>query len=417
METPTLVTKAISIAQRVAVGSLFVSLLAGQIIRFSLPGQGGGILVSDIAIILFLAVAIITSLLPSAAAPREAHVRTGRSGVLAFLTIVPFIIWSSLVLSIRSQELGFTNTGIALLYLLRLSSILMLYPAGLAILRTTSIKYFTKKAFVYSYTVILLLGFLQLIFFPNMSGFGVGWDPHVGRMVGTWLDPNFFGAFLAIGLPAALYWLKAKNTSITKIIWVTLFLVSIAAILLTKSRSTYVAAFVALCACSFLYLCASSLSRHWKIVVLPGVITVCIFFAFTAVLLQERATQLLFRDPTVDVRLDAYKDVWERLVEPNIFFGVGYNAYQFAAKDAGLIPDFAIHSRAGSDSSILTLLVTTGVIGTALFFIPILLGFLKHKSLLYVWVTVFLLVHSLFVNSLLYPHLLMLYIVIALLAL
>ncbi|MEK7499996.1 MAG: O-antigen ligase family protein [Patescibacteria group bacterium] len=151
--------------------------------------------------------------------------------------------------------------------------------------------------------------------------------------------------------------------------------------------------------------------------VLPGLITLVIIATFAGVVLQERAKQIFFHDPTVSIRITAYKDVWRRLVEPHVFLGVGYNAYQVAAKDAGLISDYHIHSRGGSDSSILTLLVTTGLIGTALFFIPLLLGFIRHYSLIYVWATVFLLVHSQFTNSLLYPHLLIPYILIVVLAL
>jgi len=381
---------------KVVQGLLFASLIAGQILRFKLPGQGGGILISDITVVLFLLVALLSF---------------RSSSKFALFLISPFFIWSISILTLRSGELGYGNTFIALLYFLRLASVILLYPAGIAILRTVELKKYAKKAFVYTYITLLTLGFLQLLFFPNLEGFGDGWDPHIYRMTATWLDPNFFGAFLAMCLPAVVLWIP------TTFIRAIFFLVASVAILLTKSRSTYIASAIAFCICIVIWLLSGSLARHWKKILLPGLVTILVVISFGVVLLQERATQLFTHDPTVVVRLEAYQAVWKRLVEPNIFLGVGYNAYQIAAKDAGLISDFTIHSRSGSDSSILTLLVTTGIIGTALFLFPILLGLIYQRSFIFLWATVFLLVHSQFANSLLYPHLLIPYIFLAVLTL
>lgn len=65
MVSPAFSTKALFIAKRIAVSLVCVSLIAGQLIRLTLPGQGGGILLSDIAVLLFLAVSFISSFLPS----------------------------------------------------------------------------------------------------------------------------------------------------------------------------------------------------------------------------------------------------------------------------------------------------------------------------------------------------------------
>src|SRR3990167_2576956 len=174
---------------KVVQGLLFASLIAGQILRFKLPGQGGGILISDITVVLFLLVALLSF---------------RSSSKFALFLISPFFIWSISILTLRSGELGYGNTFIALLYFLRLASVILLYPAGIAILRTVELKKYAKKAFVYTYITLLTLGFLQLLFFPNLEGFGDGWDPHIYRMTATWLDPNFFGAFLAMCLPAVV---------------------------------------------------------------------------------------------------------------------------------------------------------------------------------------------------------------------
>lgn len=49
---------------------------------------------------------------------------------------------------------------------------------------------------VLSMVLISLLGFLQLKYFPSFLELGMqlsGWDPHIGRLLSTWFDPNFIG--------------------------------------------------------------------------------------------------------------------------------------------------------------------------------------------------------------------------------
>lgn len=420
MENPAFSAKVVSIIIRALIGLVLVSLLAGQVLRFPLPGQGGGVVMSDVFSALLVMVVGASVLL--GAIPQKGT-RTTR----ALLTVIPFMVWGLFVLCVRSDVLGRGNFSVALLYWIRLASILLMYPAGMAVLRNKHMQESTKRIFVYTYGGLLVLGFSQLLFFPNLAGLAGGWDPHLGRIVATWLDPNFFGAYLALGLPATLLWLRMRSEQRLRIVRALFFLVGLGAILLTKSRSTYIAACIALLLCGGIWLLSSSLSRSWRKMVIPGILTILIVLSISGIVLRERASQIFLHDPTVALRLEAYQGVWDRLVVPNIFFGVGYNAYQFAAQDAGLVSNFLIHSRSGSDSSILTLLVTTGIVGTALFLIPILIGSMWHmrrwfqtrnyNSLLFIWATVFLLVHSQFENSLLYPHLLIPYIFIALLAL
>jgi O-antigen ligase len=420
MENPAVSAKIVSIVIRALLGLLFISLVIGQTGRLALSGQGGGMLMSDIASALFL-VGIGTLFFMGVGWQRAS------SSVFGVIAVVPFLVWSISVLIIKMYELEQDEVSIALLYWARLASILLLLPAGMLCIGTGRIKRYAKGLFVGTYIALLLLGFLQLVFFPNLEGLGEGWDPHNQRMVATWLDPNFFGAFLAIGLPATILWIRFKNQRATQIVRTLCLVAAAAAILLTKSRSTYIAGFVALGVCGVIWLFSSSLSRGWKKMAISGVVTLIVALGLATVALQERATQVFLHDPTITLRLNAYQLVWDRLVEQNILFGVGYNAYQFAARDAGLISNFLIHSRSGSDSSILTLLVTTGVVGTVLFLIPLLIGSVWHagrwfkernyQSLIFIWATVFLLVHSQFENSLLYPHLLIPYILITILVL
>ncbi len=420
MENPAFSAKTVSIVIRILLGFLFISLLVGQVVRFALPGQGGGILLSDISSALLIACSSLFLLL---GLMRQKF----SSSLLTLLVILPFLIWSICILIARSSLLGQGEVAIALSYWVRLTVILLLYPIGMAAMGVVGIKGYVRKVFVITYLALVAVGFLQLLWFPSLEGLGGGWDPHNQRMVATWLDPNFFGAFLGIALLPVMVWVRAWKKEGVQVTQMLYFSIVFLAILLTRSRSTYVAAFIALCVCAGIWLLSSYLNPLWKKVVVPLVMTIIIVVGVITAILQERVTQVFLHDPTISLRLEAYGLVWDRIVGPHIFFGLGYNAYQFAARDAGLISDFLIHSRSGSDSSILTLLATTGILGAILFLTPILIGFVWHirrwlylgsyQSLAFIWATVFLAVHSQFENSLFYPHLLIAYIFIAILTL
>jgi len=117
----------------------------------------------------------------------------------------------------------------------------------------------------------------------------------------------------------------------------------------------------------------------------------------------------------VEGRINSLELVWELAVD-NSFIGAGYNRYQYVAQSAGLIGDFQIHSRAGAENSLLTLWVTTGVLGVGLFFVPWLAlatwlvrrWWLNNQwqALAAAFSIVALFVQSQFINSFLYAHLL-----------
>jgi O-antigen ligase len=147
-----------------------------------------------------------------------------------------------------------------------------------------------------------------------------------------------------------------------------------------------------------------------------------IFACLAAWVLQERLQGLFAYDPTVQVRIAALEKVWH-LVEQYSWTGVGYNAYQFAARKEGLISSFTIHSRAGADSSWLTLWITVGLPGLVIFagvylalYVHSLQGWLTRRSLMYLALLASLsalATHAFFVNSLLYSHLLITLAIIA----
>lgn len=388
---------------------LCIAICVGQLARVPLAQQGGGLLVSDIAlgaVLLYGASAALLGLIPL---NKAIHAL----GLYAY-TVFPFFLWASSMLIAHEYALGAHSFFIALLYVVRLFALSLLFP----LLFMYGVKIAAQKAFIWTYYALLIIGYAQLLVFPSLVGNMNGWDPHIHRMVATWFDPNFFGAFIAMGIFPMLYWSRGN---------VIVLAAALGALALTGSRSSWIACIAAGIVTVLVFLLRGSITASWKKGAYLGVLLVGISCIVVGTVFFDRVSTFFVHDPTVALRATAYADTWHRLVEPNIVFGVGYNAYQFSAKEAGLIQDFSIHSRAGSDNSVVTLLVTTGILGTVLFFIPFLVGTYWHgrqwllykrfESLVFIWSIVVLVVHAQFENSLLYPHLLMAFILIAIAAL
>ncbi len=188
---------------------------------------------------------------------------------------------------------------------------------------------------------------------------------------------------------------------------------SLGALFLTFSRSGYLAAAIGL----FVFF----LFRDPKIFVLAVAVIVL------AVISNERATQRLAEfggtvsaivwhdtdevDPTASLRLQSWQksfDLWKKYP----IFGIGYNTYRARAAEEGIV-DEEYFSAGGSDSTHLTILVTTGVVGFLLylwwwgkiFWVNFRRFFQNRNELFLGFATglLALLVHAFFVNSLLFP--------------
>jgi O-antigen ligase len=192
-----------------------------------------------------------------------------------------------------------------------------------------------------------------------------------------------------------------------------LILSSVAALFLTFSRSGYLAAGVGLLIFFFF--------KDWKIILLAIIIAIVGIFS------SERATKrveefagtfasIVFQDtdeidPTAKLRIQNWGKSYT-LFEKNKFAGIGYNTYRYVAAEEGIV-DEGYFSAGGADSTHLTILVTTGIIGFLLYLLflgnilrlswqnywrdknPIYLGFFAGFSAL--------IVHATFVNSLFFP--------------
>lgn len=261
--------------------------------------------------------------------------------------------------------------------------------------------------------ILVVLGFLQLLFVPDFGFMAeYGWDPHQGRLLSTWYDPNFLGGFFVLILIMLSNWLLSLWSQSSgyflrfvgdyKGLWIIFFLTFLAFVL-TFSRSAYVAFVVGMGVLSLL--------RAPKLILIGG-----IGFILSVLFIprmQERVIGIFTIDATADMRIENWQETMD-MIEDNVWWGVGYNTLKYQ----GDISEEAHHA-AGKDSSLMTIWLTTGIPGLVLF-----IGLIMRKMTDWLWrgaksqgqeqemVTTLvammssLLIHSLFVNSLLYPFIL-----------
>lgn len=246
------------------------------------------------------------------------------------------------------------------------------------------------------------IGLAQLMLFPNLAAVAkYGWDPHWYRLVGTWLDPNYLGFALGAGIIYLLGPILTGKEGYDKKLLVAILL--FIALLLTFSRSSYLA---------FGIMSLLSLVRIRKKE------TVCLaLLGFLLMLLTFIPRNIIDKKRDIDRNESARARVlsWRRALKIGFWhpMGVGYNLFEEAQLKHQLItPNLISHGTTGSDSSLLLLFATTGVLGFMawIFFLGRLLGWLALQADLEGWLLFSVLfgwiVHSQFVNSLLFGPLL-----------
>lgn len=275
---------------------------------------------------------------------------------------------------------------------------------------------------ILSMVLIALLGFLQLKYFPSFLELGLylsGWDPHVGRLLSTWFDPNFIGGYLAfilsLTIALALYFRhKGKKVYFYGMTAISLF--GLTALYFTFSRSGALAMMLALGILAFF--------KSRKLLI-AGVLTFVLIFSFSP-RMQERGGEAVDSakallaldsqkplDPTAELRVWSWQFARE-IIHDYPFLGAGFGRYPYEinARGHGLLSD---HSSGGSDSSLLTIWASTGIFGLLTYlsiaFVAAVLGIRRawKKNDFHSYVSAGLLagfggmmVHSVFVNSLLF---------------
>jgi len=243
---------------------------------------------------------------------------------------------------------------------------------------------------------LTVLGLLQLAIYPDFKDIAVfGWDPHQGRLTSTFLDPNYFGGYLAMLIAVAAVFLKeVKDASYwwRVVAWMILVLAPIAE-LLTFSRSGYLAFVIVIGVLGVRYV-----SRLWLAVGL---------LVMSASLLVPRVRERVVGGATLDVTAQMRVVSWAqalRVSQGVELTGVGFNYYAPALEELG-------EQRVGvkmtsSDSVFLGMFATSGLVGVVLFLISlaswIVLVFRSHTPLRTVFLAIIpaLIIHGFFVNTL-----------------
>jgi hypothetical protein len=259
------------------------------------------------------------------------------------------------------------------LYFLRLASLLsfFIFPPQFS----KKFKYFFKLIIISN----IIFGLIQYFFWPNFTYFNsLNWDPHLFRLVSTFLDPTFTGLIYLMFI-ITLYFIfpHAPNYLIIPYI----------ALSLTYSRSSLLS-FI----CCFSYI--SIKLKNKKIFLTSLIILTLTIFLLPRL---EGEGSKLERTSSIKAKIENYRQAIV-LYKKSPIIGVGYNNLPHVRDHL----QANSHSNSGFDGSLMTILTTTGIIGLILFCLGLKQYFIS-SDLLHKTLIIAIIIHSLFSNSLLYP--------------
>ncbi len=288
--------------------------------------------------------------------------------------IMPILVFFSLgLLSLipAIYKFGIPAVTVGAMYLLRWLVYSLFFTSIIYLIKLDKI----NKLLLCLGILTAILGLGQYFLFPDVRSLSsLEWDPHYYRVVGSWLDPGFTGIILVFTLILT----TLRNH---KFLW---FLTYIP-FALTYSRSSYAAFLV-----SMAYIAWKQ--KGWKFFV-----KILLLFTITIYLLPRTSGGegvKLERTSSISSRIESWKTAGNTFLK-NPILGVGFNVYRYVQGT-----DFKNHAGAGSDSSLLFVAATTGILGLSAY-----LWYLKRLLSLepITYYLIPLLVHSLFLNSLFYP--------------
>jgi len=379
------------------------TVLVGQLIQ--LPLLGG--VITDIVVPIYLGVWAFESILKR----RPVYLTA------AIVLSAVFLLYAVFSLFVNVHELPLTN-GIfgSFAYWVRLAfylGLLLPFTQMMYENRERTMQLFLNTL-IYTGLFLAVMGFLQLIIVPDFSFMAkYGWDPHQGRLLSTWFDPNFLGGFLGMALLAVLtrllfYWDSRVRPFLSwySARYVMFTVILTLALVLTFSRSALLGFLVGM---TFLFVIKS-----WRAFILAVAIGAILLVSIPR--LQKRVEGALDVDKTAALRIQSWKRTLTD-IEQAPLIGQGYNTLRYR-----VVNPASINTASGRDNSLLTLWLTSGLIGMSLF-----VALFAHKWIQFMLVTMkpsrytrneqmfaltglcviaLIFTHSMFVHSLVYPHIL-----------
>ncbi len=252
---------------------------------------------------------------------------------------------------------------------------------------------------------VAVSGILQYFIFPDIAYLTyLGWDPHLNRLFGLFLEPPIAAAIYGIIM---LYALSTLSNTSSRNVSLTVYSIMFA---LTYSRGSFLAAgIVVLIILIRRTHLASSLvsgkniiklkSRKWESI---SLLIVIISLVIVAMLPQEGEGMNLFRTSTVYSRISNYEEGLN-LFRENPVVGIGYNHISAARKSIVESP-YPDHAASSFQTSFLVILVTGGIIGFILFMGMIYE--LMSVNLFAEYAILFVCIASITDNVLLHPYIL-----------
>lgn len=369
----------------------------GELTKIPLGLPGVSFYLHDLVIGLLLILWILNHLFKKRLLPEACLTRP----ILAFIAIA-FFSWL-----INIRRFNFSELLLSFLYLLRWSAYSGLYFVVYEVVKASLVEREKGKAgllmlLTMTGVTTAVFGLIQYSLYPNLRNLDyLGWDPHQYRIFGTFLDPGFLGIILVLTL-ILLVCFKTLRGNWRLGAGLMVFL----ALVLTYSRSSYLALTTAVVVLAWF-------KKSAKLLLIP--LFLIVFMAILTILPRPAGEGVrLERQSTVQARLVNWSQAF-KIIGNQPVFGVGFNSLRFVKRDYGFLGMSwqEVHSGAGLDSSLLFVWATTGVFGLMVYlwlwreaikkpkikylrkaknFYPCLLASVAA-----------LFVHSFFLNSLFYP--------------
>lgn len=359
--------------------SLFAFLVVfpfGQLLRFNFEFYGLKVILQPLDLVAGLSIPFFFKYV--------------RPAIFRYISAFSFIAFFSLIFSLSLFE--FKDVLVGSLYFLRFFAYTSFF------LLSYNLRKAGQKSKIFNSLILVgffvaIFGWIQYIFYPDLRVLSVWeWDDHLFRLVGTFLDPAFTSIILVFTL--LLYLIKVANrVNFRSFLLLTFLLITLA---LTYSRAGYLAFVVGL-------FTLATIKKNFK----RFLVLIAAFLIFLIFLPRQTGEGVkLERTASIYARLADYMNVLE-VAKASPLFGVGFNNLCLARQEFLREVNIESHACAGSDSSLLFVFATTGIVG--------LLAFLKifgevMRSVTgddfgvgLISVSTSVLAHSFFSNTLFYP--------------